>query len=168
MDELDSLLSSPQTPKKARIFPSPPRSPLSASTSIPSTVPFPPLPNLNTYAPYSPLPLLARLRPFALYSFIELESPLDGVSLAKKGWSAVGRYEVGCGVCGGRVNVKGLEEIKDGSVRREVGRRLGQGVRGKHEISCPWRIRDCPGECSFPLEDLRRIVYMIRERGDEG
>jgi len=58
----------------------------------------------------------------------------------------MGRYELACGCCGGKVSVKGLEEIKDGGVRREVGRRLGRGIKGKHGVGCPWRVRDCPGE----------------------
>jgi len=49
-----------------------------------------------------------------------------------------------CG-CGAKWGVGGLLDIKDGRVREEIGRRLGEGMGGRHEAGCGWRVLSCPG-----------------------
>lgn len=138
-----------------------------------SLIPLPMIPSTDVYAPYSPLPLLARLRAYSRNGYVQLDKPLDAVTLARQGWVAVKADEVQCGVCKARFSLKGLEEIVDGAVRREVVRRLGTGMKERHTAACAWRVRDCPGKfrSTLPcivqlmrdglLEKLRRMVHPL-------
>jgi hypothetical protein len=139
--QLDALI--PTTTKKRRIFPSPP-------TRIyhPSTLPLPPLPSNTTYEPYNPLSYLARLRTFhpSLYSPF-LPQSISPIRLAMNGWFCSSKDGVECR-CGAKWGVGGLVDIKDVRVREEIGRRLGEGMVGRHMVGCGWRILSCPGTSS--------------------
>jgi hypothetical protein len=132
-------------PKKARIF-EPPPSAIPSSDLITSTDPLPTLPNVEIYAPYSPLPLLARLRSYVAGSFVELESPLDPITLASNGWICQDREAIRCGQCKRKVALSGVSVIRDEKVRKEVVRRMGSAIKGRHRKGCPWTVKECPGE----------------------
>lgn len=65
------------------------------------------------------------------------------------GWFCSGKSGLECGQCGAKWGVGGLEDIRDGRVREEIGRRLGMGMGDRHGRGCPWRILSCPGTSSF-------------------
>ena len=68
-----------------------------------------------------------------------------------------------CGQCGAKWGVGGLEDIRDGRIREEIGRRLGMGMGDRHGRGCPWRILSCPGTSSSFLLPFA----MIGERAND-
>ncbi|EIW66006.1 hypothetical protein TREMEDRAFT_72508 [Tremella mesenterica DSM 1558] len=136
--QIDTLLypSHPQT----HIYPSPPpRSPtIYLSTQIPPQLP------PTSFLPFSPLALLARLRTFTPSTFSIDTSPLDSLNFSLRGWTADTLHSVKCQQCGMVWDLKGVEEIADDRIRREVVRRLAKGLSERHKRGCGWRYMSSP------------------------
>ncbi|RXK39914.1 hypothetical protein M231_02848 [Tremella mesenterica] len=136
--QIDTLLypSHPQT----HIYPSPPpRSPtIYLSTQIPPRLP------PTSFLPFSPLALLARLTTFTPSTFSIDTSPLDPLNFSLRGWTADTLHSVKCQQCGTVWDLKGVEEIADDRIRREVVRRLAKGLSERHKRGCGWRYMGSP------------------------
>jgi hypothetical protein len=63
------------------------------------------------------------------------------------------RDGVECGMCGAKWGVGGFIDIKDGRVREEIGRRLGEGMGERHKKRCGWRVLSSPSMCPSDLSD---------------
>ncbi|WVR06744.1 hypothetical protein IAU60_003779 [Kwoniella sp. DSM 27419] len=156
LDALDSLFlpidSSQDTGKRQRIYP---RSPLSQPSIVPSTQHVPDLPSPTAYAPYSPLALLARIRTFKAHSYSPLlPDTLSPVQVALTGWVNSSVAGVSCGTCSAKWDVKGVLDIKDEAVRKEVARRLSGTLQNRHDKGCAWRTRPSPDNLHIQLRHL--------------
>lgn len=56
------------------------------------------------------------------------------------------------------MSLSGIVDIKDVAVRKEVVKRIGKAVKGKHLDGCPWRIKACPGQLSNSCMDATELT----------
>ncbi|WVN87732.1 uncharacterized protein L203_102927 [Cryptococcus depauperatus CBS 7841] len=112
---------------------------------IPSTQHIPPIPDSREYAPFSTLSLLSRLRTYQPFTYSsQLPSGLSPIKAALRGWINEGRQGLKCSICGEKWGLGGLDDIRDPKIRDQVGKRLEEGLRERHQTDCAWRIRSCP------------------------
>jgi hypothetical protein len=77
------------------------------------------------------------------------------------GWYCSSKEGVECGSCGAAWGVAGLKEIRDGRVREEIARRLGEGMGMRHKDGCPWRVLTCPSRSQSYTPDRSNVQTIL-------
>lgn len=117
----------------------------------------------NIYAPWSRSHFSKRLATFWSFPYHNIDSPLNAVAWAKRGWQCIGQTIIQCELCQRQIDLK-IEE-KDESLHLKVLETIAMQIEIAHADHCCWRKKSCDGMImKLPLSDGRMSVEAFMER----